>query len=46
MKSLEKKKSFFGRLIDKLDKKMAEKAKAKPCCDSKDKGKGNSCCGG
>ena len=39
MNKSEKKKSFFGKLIEKLDKKMEEKAKAKPCCDSKDKGK-------
>jgi len=32
------KKSFLGKLIEKLDKKMQEKAKEKPCCDSKDKG--------
>ncbi len=37
-----KKKSFFGKLMEKLDKKMEEKAKTKPCCDSKDKEK--SCC--
>ena len=46
MNKTEKKKSFFGKLIEKLDKKMEEKAKAKPCCDGKDKGKGKSCCGG
>lgn len=41
MKNAEKKKKFFARLIEKLDKKMEEKAKEKPCC-SKEKGK--SCC--
>ena len=41
-----KKKGFFGRLIEKLDKKMEKKAKAKPCCENKDKGKNNSCCSG
>lgn len=38
------KKGFIGKLIEKLDKKMEGKAKAKPCCDSKDKSKGKSCC--
>ena len=44
MNKPEKKKSIFGKLIEKLDKKMEEKAKAKPCCDSKDKNKDKSCC--
>jgi hypothetical protein len=39
-----KKTGFFARLIERLDKKMEEKAKAKFCCDSKDKDKGKSCC--
>lgn len=39
-----KKKSFFARLFDKLDKKMKEKAKSNPCCcKPSDKG-GGSCC--
>lgn len=39
-----KKRSFFARLFDKLDKKMEEKAKSSPCCcKPSDKG-GNSCC--
>ena len=38
-----KKKSFFARLFDRLDKKMEEKAKSQPCCKPSDKG-GNSCC--
>ena len=39
-----KKKSFFGRLFDKLDKKLEEKAKSQPCCSKpSDKG-GKSCC--
>ena len=38
------KKSFLGKLIEKLDKKMEQKAKEKPCCDKKTKGKGKSCC--
>ncbi len=44
MKNSEKKKGFFARLMEKLDKKMEEKAKAKPCCDSREKDKGKSCC--
>ena len=40
----EKKKGFLGKLIEKLDKKMEEKAKAKPCCDNKEKNKGKACC--
>jgi len=40
----EKKKSFFGKLIEKLDKKMEKRANAKPCCDANGKGKGKSCC--
>jgi hypothetical protein len=38
------KKGFFARIIDKLDKKMQEKAKSASCCSGqKNKGK-NSCC--
>jgi len=44
VKKSEKKKGFFCKLIEKLDKKMEKKAKTKPCCGGKDKGK--SCCGG
>ncbi|MBN2120708.1 MAG: hypothetical protein JW734_06605 [Candidatus Omnitrophica bacterium] len=44
MNKSEKKKSFLGKLIDKLDKKMEEKAKTRPCCGSKDGTKGKSCC--
>lgn len=39
-----KRKGFFGRMLEKIDKTMEEKAKAKPCCDSNDKNKGKSCC--
>lgn len=39
-----KKKGFFGRLADKLDKKMQEKAKSSPCCYSS-QSRDNSCCG-
>ncbi len=37
-------KGFFGRLFEKLDKNMEEKAKSAPCCCSKQKKDGNSCC--
>lgn len=37
------KKGFFGRLLDKLDKKLEEKAKS-CCCNSKGKQGGGSCC--
>lgn len=37
------KKGFFARMIDKLDKKMQEKAKAKSCCCGGDK-PDKSCC--
>ncbi len=40
----DKKKSFFARLMDKLDKKIEEKSKSTPCCNSKAEGKGKSCC--
>ena len=46
MKNPEKKKGFLAKLIKKLDKKMEEKAKAKPCCGGKDKPKGGLCCSG
>lgn len=39
-----KKRNFFGRLMERLDKKMEEKAKTKSCCDKKEKNKGKSCC--
>jgi len=39
-----KKKSFLAKLVEKLDKKMEEKAKTKPCC-AKDKPRSKSCCG-
>jgi len=37
------KKGFFARIIDKIDKKMQEKSKAKPCCCGGDK-PDKSCC--
>ena len=39
-----KKKGFFGRLIEKLDKKMEEKAKTRSCCGNKSKDKDKPCC--
>lgn len=39
-----KAKGFFGRMIEKLDKKLEEKSKKTSCCSSKDKEKGSSCC--
>ncbi len=42
MESKEKKKGFWTKLMEKLDKKMEDKSKAKPCCNSGQKGK--SCC--
>ncbi|MFH1363835.1 MAG: hypothetical protein ABIH45_06485 [Candidatus Omnitrophota bacterium] len=44
MNKTEKKKSFFSKLIEKLDQKMEKKAKAKSCCGRKDENKGKSCC--
>ncbi|MCC6758051.1 MAG: hypothetical protein IT395_00290 [Candidatus Omnitrophica bacterium] len=38
-----KSKGFFARLIERLDKKMEEKAKNNSCCSS-DKSKGGKCC--
>ncbi|MFH1359734.1 MAG: hypothetical protein ABIJ41_01695 [Candidatus Omnitrophota bacterium] len=36
-------KNIFGRMMDKLDKKMEEKAKTS-CCGKKDNSQGPSCC--
>jgi len=39
-----KARGFFSRFIEKIDEKMAKKAKSEPCsCKSSDKEK-NSCC--
>ena len=39
------KKGFFARLLDKLDKKMEEKAKSGSCCCKGDDSEGKkSCC--
>jgi len=43
---MEKKKGFFKRLMDKLDKKMEQKAKEKPsccCCEESGHKKKNGC---
>jgi hypothetical protein len=41
----DKKKGFFSRMIEKLDKKMEEKAKKPSCCGGgPNKEKGSSCC--
>ncbi len=37
-------KGFFARIIDKLDKKMQEKAKSKSCCCDENKSDKKSCC--
>ena len=39
-----KKKNFLARLMEKLDKKMEEHAKSKPCCSSDSDSKSSSCC--
>lgn len=38
------KKGWFGKLIEKLDKKMEAKARQGCCCTPKDPKKGSSCC--
>lgn len=40
----EKKKGFFARLLEKLDKNLEEKSKKKTCCGSGPDSKGSSCC--
>lgn len=39
-----KKKGFFSRLVEKIDKRMEEKAKNSPCSCSSGKNGDNSCC--
>ncbi|MCK5213750.1 MAG: hypothetical protein KAR05_00165 [Candidatus Omnitrophica bacterium] len=39
----EKKKGFFARLMEKLDRKLESKAKSRGCCSSEED-KGDSCC--
>ena len=44
-KSTGKKKGFIGRIVEKLDKKIEQKAKSSCCCSGgKGKDKGSSCC--
>ncbi|MDD5561655.1 MAG: hypothetical protein PHT50_05985 [Candidatus Omnitrophica bacterium] len=39
-----RKKGLFARMIDRLDKKMQEKAKTKSCCCNEKKAGKKSCC--
>lgn len=40
-----KEKGFFGKMIEKLDKKMEEKSKKTSCCEDRaNKDKGSPCC--
>ena len=39
-----KRKGWFGKLIEKLDKKIEAKARGGCCCAPKDPKKGSSCC--
>lgn len=41
----EKKKGFFARLFEKMDKKLEEKSKKTGCCCQTQKNDGDSCCG-
>ena len=41
-----KKKGFLAKLIEKIDKKLEEKAKSKCCCGPKDDSKDDKCCNG
>ena len=41
-----KKKGFIQKWIDKLDKKMEEKARRAPCCGGSKDNEGSSCCNG
>lgn len=43
-KKINKVKQLFSRLWEKLDKKIEEKAKSKPCCCGSDGKEKNSCC--
>lgn len=45
-KQQEKKKGFLARFIERMDKKLEEKAKSKPsCCSGGETKEGKSCCG-
>ena len=41
---VQKKKGLLAREMDKLDKKMEEKAKQAPCCSAQKDKKEDSCC--
>ena len=43
-KKINKKKNFFAKIMDKLDKKLEEQAKDASCCSDSNNGKGKSCC--
>lgn len=43
-KAEEKKKGFFSKLIEKLDKKLEAKSKQSGCCCGPKNDKGDSCC--
>ncbi|MFC1855465.1 hypothetical protein ACFL2A_02835 [Thermodesulfobacteriota bacterium] len=43
-KEKREKKGFISKIVDKLDKKLEDKAKKASCCDRKDKKGGSSCC--
>lgn len=42
--SKKEKKGFISSILEKLDKKLSEKAKKNPCCGSNNEKKGPSCC--
>lgn len=39
-----KKKNFFEKIMDKLDKKLKEKSKSTGCCNSSNKDNKKTCC--
>ena len=43
-KKAKNKKSFFAKIMDRLDKKLEDRAKGASCCNSSNKDKGKSCC--
>ena len=43
-KKVKNKKSFFARIMSKLDKKLEKQANGAGCCNNSKKGKGKSCC--
>ena len=42
-KKVNKKKNFFVKMMDKLDKKLEEQSKGTSCCANSNKDKGKSC---